>query len=126
MKTIKITRNYYVRVTKQNYIVYKLVEKENGKKVFISPTYHTQFSDALKNVYGRVIKEKLEDGEVLTLKDAITKIDETYQMFVDETTKGDEFIEEIINGIEVDDDPEEETENIDEQEVEEGKDCYGE
>lgn len=122
MKTIKITEKYYVRVTKKNYIVYKLVERANNKKLFISPTYHVHFCDALKSIYGRVVKDKLEEDNVVTVKDAIAKIDETYQMFVDEIAKGDEFIEEIIKDIEVDDDVEEETENIDDQEVEEQED----
>lgn len=119
MRTIKITDTYYVRVTKQNYIVYKLTIRQNGAKVFQSPTYHTKFDSALRDVYNRTVKDRLLEDDVKTLKDSIDVIDGIYKKFTEEIIRGDSWLDEkAYEEVIIDDTPEEDDEDIDSQEVE--------
>ena len=120
MKTIKITEDYYIRITKRDYIVYKLVIRPTtSKKVLQAPTYHTKFDSALRDVYNRTVRDKLVADDVHELKDAIATIEKTYEDFKALIAKSEDgFIETSYDDIETDD-TEENDEDIDTQEVEE-------
>ena len=78
MKTIKITDDYFIRITNQNYTVCKLgtrsSEKGATKEIFMFPTYHTTFESAIENIQKRLIRDGLVQNDVTSLKDAVNKI----------------------------------------------------
>lgn len=113
MKTIKITNEYFIRVTNQNYTVCKLIKKEDkSKEVFMYPSYHTSFLAAIENIQQRMIREAVQSKEVQNLKeavDAIHNVNESLKELISNDLK--ETIQENYDMVSLDEETEETEDN---------------
>ena len=122
-KFIKVTDDYYIQVVNPSYVVCKKVLRPNAKtkELFMYPSYHTTFLDAVENIRKRLVKEELKGPEVETVKDAIEamkKVNEKMLTYLKSET-GLEETEKYLQSLYLDENSEEEddTEDIIEDET---------